>query len=250
MWVLSTRRKKSLPHRSWTGFHKCSILLSMCYSLLCASVWKKEQADVKPLKDRPFKPVCARALHFSLGHLSQTRIHTRHTFRSITSKPYYTSLPLTLKNHRLVLNGKNACAHTYLIWGNGCHWHQHTPGARWHHTSFHSRTKRARQDGICWLILNFISILGQEICAMYFKRTKHYQANSKKKKEKYFLLKAHTYSGTMPLPNSKHRHFIRQTHSNSSHFAYSVPLSCSMSFCSLLIMALNGAFLMVKDQGF
>lgn len=94
----------------------------------------------------------SRALHFSLGHLFQTWIHTRTHYAPLL-RSHITqnraSLPLNRKKHRLVLNGTNTCAHTYLTWGNGCRWHLHTPGARWHHTYFHSHTIRAR---ICWLI--------------------------------------------------------------------------------------------------
>lgn len=130
-------------------------------------------------------------------------------------------------------------------------------------TRFHSHTKRARQDRILLLIyyylliLDFIPILGEGNLCNGFKMYQTLPDKlQKEKRKKDFLLKAHTHSGTMPLPESKHSHFIRQTHSNwsQSHFAYSVPLckslSCSMSFCSLLIPALNGACLMVKDQGF
>lgn len=101
----------------------------------------------------------SRALHFSLGHLSQTRIRER-THSAPLLRSHITqnraSLPLNRKKHQPVLNGTNTCVHTYLIWGNGCRWHLHTPRARWHHTyfSFTYQTSKTNRNLTTYLLLS------------------------------------------------------------------------------------------------
>lgn len=138
----------------------------LCAILCCAHLCERKSRLVwNRWKTGPLKPVSVIIFQQSSPFFIRPFIpdmDTRaHTLRSITSKPYYTEPCITAaqsEKHRLVLNGTNTCAHTYLTWGNGCRWHLHTPSARWHHTYFHSHTIRA---GICWLILDFLKILGE-----------------------------------------------------------------------------------------
>lgn len=99
----------------------------VCYSFVGRICGKKEQAGVNPLKDGPFTPVCVITFQQSFPFFIRSFIpdtDTRaHTFRSITSKPYYIESCITavqLEKTRPVLNETNVCAHTCLSRGNGC----------------------------------------------------------------------------------------------------------------------------------
>lgn len=125
---------------SATGHCSMCVLLCCCVLFFCwAHLWKEragwcELAEkcqsaswVFPFFIRPFIPD------------TDTRART---FRSITSKPYYTESCITaiqLEKTQLVLNETNACAHL----PESRKWMSVTPayGGRWHHTYFHSHIK-------------------------------------------------------------------------------------------------------------